>query len=211
MLPLLARFAHLVHLPMMIPILYQFAIDQQAILLSVGSVLLSAIIARYYRLRAKLRYSVGHAATLVVDQPLIDKDGKEISEHQIVRTASITLENAGLKPARASEITFNWKPMVMDISPARSYTEAFSPSGRYSLKFESLAPNERVTIEIIAINGELPLMTSVRSDECEGKMIKMAPQRVWPSWYLNILVGIFLLGLSTAVYLFASLLQLIAA
>jgi hypothetical protein len=188
----------------------QFVTDHQTQLWSAVIVLFGALVARVFRLRPKLIFSVGHSTNLIVEQRLMDADGTQVAPRQMVRTASITVQNAGLQAAKAVELTFNWKPAIMNVWPARAYSDVVSPFDRYSLKFDSLAPGEVSTIEIMSVNAELPLLTSVRADECVGKMIKMAAQRVWPSWYLRILLSFLLIGVATTVFLTVRLIQIIA-
>ena len=163
-------------------------------------VLFTILLNRLFRLKAGLTYSVGHSFNLIVEQPLLDAEGVQISPTQIVRTASITFGNSGLKPAKNVEIAFNWKP-IFNVWPGRSFEESTNALGRYSMKLDSLAPGERFDIEIMAINAELPLLSAVRSEDCVGKLIITSPQRVWPSWVINTLVALMVLGAGTALYL----------
>lgn len=172
-------------------------------------VLLTFLLNRIFRLKAKLIYSVGHSTNLVIDQPLLNDEGTQISAHQLVRTASITVENNGLLPARALEITFNWKPPFLNVWPARQYEEAAGAHNRHTLKMDSLAPGEQFTIEIMAVNAELPLLTSVRSENSVGTLIPMAPARVWPAWLNHTAGALLILGSATAVYFVIRGLQLL--
>ena len=95
----------------------------------------------------------------------------------------------------------------MNIFPARAFSEIDSAFNRYSVKFDSLAPNEQTTINIMSINVDLPVMTAVRCDECEGKLILMGAQRIWPNWFIRIVTTILLAGLVSTVYLLIRLLQ----
>ena len=188
---------------------FQFITDHQAQIWSLGTVLFGTIVGRAFRLRPKLVYSIDHSTNLLVDEPLLDNDGKEIAPSQLVRTASITVQNTGLRAAKGVEVAFNWKPRIMNLSPARAFTEVDSAFHRYSLKFDSFAPGEDSTIEIMSINAELPNMTAVRSDDCVGKLITMAPQRVWPQWFLNSMALLLIIGAATVVYSVTRLVQII--
>ena len=188
----------------------QIIAEHQTQLWSLGTVLFGTLVGRIFRLRPKLFYSVDHSTNILVDQPLVDNEGKQIANSQLVRTASITVQNTGLHPAKGVEVAFNWRPPIMNLSPARAFTEVSSAFHRYSLKFDSFAPGERSTIEIMSINAELPLMTAVRSDDCVGKLIPMAPMRVWPQWYLYSVAFVTMLGAATLVYLALTLVQAIA-
>lgn len=173
----------------------------QAQIWSVVLVVFGALVTRLMRLKPRLHFSVHHDSSLLVDQPLLDSEGKQISPRQIVRTASMVVGNNGLSPANNVEVSFNWRPMILNVLPPRSYLDVFSPFERYSLKFESVAPDEFITINVMSINAEMPALTSVRCDECPGKEIQMSPQRVWPVWLNYVTLAIFMLGLVTLIYL----------
>jgi hypothetical protein len=72
--------------------------------------------------------------------------------------------------------------------------------GRWTLKLDSLAPGETFAIEILSINQDLPLLSAMRSDETEGRMITMAPQRQWPASFNLTIIVLILLGLGTVFY-----------
>lgn len=169
-----------------------------------------ALVTRLTRLRPRLQFSINHSANLLVEEPLLDGEGNQIADRQLVRTASIVVGNVGLQPAKNVEVAFNWKPRILNVSPARAYVDVPSPFDRHSIKFDSFAPGEQVTIGIMSINAELPVMTAVRSDECQGKQITMAPQRVWPQWILYVGLALLTLGVATAVYLLILLFGLVA-
>ena len=188
----------------------QFLADHQTQFWSLGTVIFGALVTRFFRLKAKLLYSVDHSTNMLVDQPLLDKDGNQISPSQLVKTASITVQNTGLIVAKGVEVTFNWRPSIINISPARAFNEVVSAFNRYSLKFDSFAPSERVTIDIMALNADLPLITAVRSDDCVGNIVTMTPQRVWPHWCKMSVWAIFLLGAVTLVYLVITFVQFLA-
>jgi hypothetical protein len=191
--------------------LSQFISAHQAELWSLVTVILAALVARIFRLRPKLYYSVDHSTNILVDQPLLDNSGNQLAPQQLVRTASITVQNTGLIPARGVEVAFNWKPQILNLSPARAYKDVKSSFDRYSLIFESFAPGERSTIEIMSINAELPIMTAVRADDCVGKLIPMAPQRVWPQWMLTSVTIVMFLGAATLVYLLIKLVEFLVS
>lgn len=179
----------------------QFVSEHQTQLWSLGLVVFTAFVGNLFRWRPRLRYSIDHSSNILVDQPLFDNESKQIAASQIVRTASITIQNMGLQAARAVEVTFNWKPPIFNVTPARAFTEVESPFNRHSLKFDSLAPSERTTIDIMSINGDLPLLTGVRSDDCVGKQITMVAQRQYPTWFNLTTFVIFLVGAASVLYL----------
>lgn len=184
-----------------------FAQHQTEIWSFVSAVALLAL-QRLFRMKARLHYAVGHSWNMLVDEPLVGADGVKLTDKQIVRTASITVTNSGLLPARNLEVTFNWRPPIYNVWPARIFATEVGEMNRFALRFDSLAPNEAVNVEIMAVNQELPLVTVVRSDDRVAKLISMSPQRVWPRWVLILVAIDMLLGLAAAIYLLASILDL---
>ena len=51
------------------------------------TVLVGFVLNRVFRLRPKIVYSVRHESNYVVDQPLLEPDGKVLQKQQLVRTA----------------------------------------------------------------------------------------------------------------------------
>jgi hypothetical protein len=160
------------------------------------------LLTRWLRHKPALQYSVGHSWNHLVDQPLLDADGKVIAEQQLLRTASINVTNAGNGSATSLEITFNWKPQNYNVWPARHFQTVIGEDRRFTIKLESLAPNEFFRMEIMSINADLPLLASVRCKECEGKLIPMGPQRIWPAWVIALLL--FLMGLGALALIYAT-------
>lgn len=163
-------------------------------------VLFGAILTRILRLRARLRYGIGHSFNMIVEEPLVGQNDEILADRQVVRTATITVVNVGKQPAKGAEVTFAFKPPIYNLWPARSFSEVPSPLGRHSIRFDSLSPGEQVAIHIMSINADLPIVTSVRSEESEGKLISMALQRVFPTWFNNLCFALILLGAGTLVY-----------
>lgn len=182
----------------------------QVQLWSLATVLFAATVNRITRLRPRIYYSIHHSSSILVNEPRLDGDGNVISPNQIVHMASIVVENGGIATAKSLEIAFAFKPRIMNVSPRRGYSESASPLGSHSIKFDSLAPREQTKIDIMSINEDLPMLTAVRSDECQGKHILMAPQRIWPSWFIRCIGTVMLIGAISSVYLLIRLIQTIA-
>jgi hypothetical protein len=174
------------------------------------SVVFGFALNRIFRLRPRLFYSVRHSSNYVVDEPLLDAEGKVLLQQQLVSTASIVSQNSGLQPAKNVEYTFNWKPPIYTVFPGRTFVAEPSAMGRWSIKLESLAPGETFGIEIMSINQELPLISAMRSDEAVGKLIPMVPQRQFPTWFNTSVAALLILGAATALYLLALLIEWLA-
>lgn len=174
-------------------------------------VLLAFVLNRVFRLRPKLIYSVRHSTNYIVDEPLLDAEGNVLQHQQLVRTASIVAENTGLNAAKNVEFTFNWKPPIYNVFPGRAFSTANTEMNRWLLKLESLAPGEQFVVEIMSINQDLPLLSAMRCDDAAGKLINMAPQRVFPNWFNAIVIVLLLAGIAAVLYLLAALIEWLAS
>lgn len=148
-----------------------------------------------------------HQFTFLVQQPLIDAEGNQVSPTQTVKTNSFLIRNAGREPASKVELVFNWKPMCLNLWPVRHYEEYVEPDNRYVLIFDSLAPNEVLGVEVLSVNYDLPNLVTVRSAECSAQNINMYPQPVVSQSVRVIATVLMALGLAAAVYLAIVLVQ----
>ena len=171
------------------------------------AVLLAFALNRVFRPKAKLIYSVRHAFTFLVDQPLLDPQGNQISASQTIHTASISVSNLGIQPAKNVEVAFNWKPQFINVWPARSFETKDSAQGRHSVVLDSLAPSEVFGMEILSINVALPGITAVRSDESVGTSVAMIPQPIHPRWNVVTVGVLIVLGVAAVGYLTAAFVE----
>lgn len=160
-----------------------------------------------FKAKAKLQVALPHQFTFLVQQPLIDAEGKQVSPTQTVKTNSFIIRNAGREPASKVELVFNWKPMCLNLWPVRHYEEHVEPDNRYVLIFDSLAPNEVLGVEVLSVNYDLPNLVTVRSAECVAQNINMYPQPVVSQSVRFIATVLMALGLAAAVYLAIILVQ----
>lgn len=180
-------------------------------LAAIAAVIIAFILNRYLRPKARLYYSVRHAFTFLVEEPLYDASGAKVAEKQTMNTASISVSNSGLDPASDVEIVFNWKPKYLNVWPSRFFEEKTSPDGRYSIILTTLAPNEIFNIEIFCINSALPGVVSVRSNSCLATIRALLPQPIQPKWLVGIASFLAIVGLGSCGYLLALGIQIIAA
>jgi len=173
--------------------------------------LLTWFINNKFKARAKLLLAIPHRFTFVVNEPLRDADGNEISPNQTVHTASHVLTNSGKETATKVELVFNWKPLCINIWPLRHYTEYTEPDNRYVMIFDSLAPNEQIGFELLSVNSDLPNLINARSDQCVANEIAMYPQPVVSSWKRRLAVTLLFFGFSFAIYVSILLLQFLIA
>lgn len=166
-----------------------------------GAVVFAFALNQIFRLRPKLRYGVLHSFNFIVDHTTADDDGNLVAKKEIIRTASITLTNAGRSTANNVEITFNWQPPFLNAWPARHYDAKHSPQGRYTISLESLAPSESFGIEILSIGqAELPLIAALRCDECNGKLVSMRSQPAQSQWFVGLVIVIMVAGVAAIGY-----------
>ena len=161
----------------------------------------------FFRRKASLLLAIPHRFTFLVQQPLVNAQGQQISPNQTVETRSIVVWNSGRETATNIEWVFNWKPMCLNLWPLRNYREHTQADGRYVIIFESLAPREHIGCEIMSINHEVPNLATVRCDQCVARGIEMYPQPILPPWKRRALVLLMLLGLGFLVYVALVVLQ----
>jgi hypothetical protein len=167
------------------------------------------ILTNRFQNRARLIQSTRHAFTFLIQQPLIGADGKQISPTQTVNTASVSVFNAGRQVANKLEVVFNWKPQHLNIWPSRHYTENTAPDGRFSLNFDNLAPKETIGFELLAVNGQVPAMVTVRSDQSLASNLPLVPQPIQPRWKIVFAAWLMLTGFAANVYLVMLFLQVV--
>jgi hypothetical protein len=161
----------------------------------------------FFKAKAKLLLASPHTFTFIIQQPLLNSQGNQISPVQTIHTISHVINNVGKETATKIELLFNWKPLCINFWPPRHYSEQTEPDGRYTLIFDSLAPNEVMGCELLTLNSDLPSLLVVRSDQCVAKTITMYPQPMIKNWQRRISIILVLAGLSLVVYLAIWLLQ----
>ncbi|MBU0594757.1 MAG: hypothetical protein KKH74_13610 [Gammaproteobacteria bacterium] len=160
-----------------------------------------------FKAKAKLFVALPHQFTFLVQQPLIDSSGTQISPTQTVKTNSFIIRNAGRESATKLELVFNWQPMCVNLWPVRHYEEHTEPDRRYVLIFDSLAPDEILGVEVLSVNSDLPNLVTVRSAECVAQNINMYPQPVVSNAVRRTEQFLIALGIAAAIYLTIILVQ----
>lgn len=110
------------------------------------------------------------------------------------------MRNSGRETATKLEVVFNWEPMCINVWPLRHFETHRELDGRYVLIFDSLSPGEAVGCEVLSVNRELPMLVTVRCDQCVGQSIRMYPQPVVGKGVRAVAVALMALGLATAIY-----------
>lgn len=176
-------------------------------IISLATPFIAWTLARFFRAKAKLILASPHSFTFLVQEPRRDTDGKVLSTTQTARTASYLLRNTGSEAAKNVEFVFNWKPLCINIWPSRHITEHVEPDNRYVVILGSLAPNEFVGFELLAVNSDLPNLVTVRSEQGVAKYVEMYPQQVVKPWVMRLAAVLMVAGIGVCIYIFLLLLQ----
>ena len=116
----------------------------------------------FFKAKARLLLASPHTFTFLVQQPLLNAQGQQVSPTQTVHTRSLLVWNAGKEAATKIEWVFNWKPLCINVWPPRHCEEHTEPDNRYVMIFDSLAPAEYLGCELFSINADLPNLLTVR-------------------------------------------------
>jgi hypothetical protein len=171
--------------------------------------LITWVLNTFFKANARLLLANPHTFTFLVQAPLLDPQGNQISPTQTLHTVSLMLWNAGKTTATKVEWVFNWKPLCINVWPPRHFEEHTEPDHRYVMIFDSLAPKEYSGCELLSINSEPPRLIVVRSDQCVAQTINMYPQPAIPNWKRRIAIALALAGLALVAYVTIVLLQLL--
>lgn len=164
---------------------------------------------RFGKPKARMTYAFPHAYTYLVQQPLNDSEGKQISPTQVAHVASIRVQNAGSEALTNVELVFNWEPLCLNVWPQRNAIFTTLPDKRYVVQFLSLAPKEVVNCELLSINANLPDLLQTRADQCVPEKIELAPQPIATPLMIRAVLVTSFLGFAVSVYLILMLLQFI--
>jgi hypothetical protein len=160
-----------------------------------------------FRSKARLLIARPHAFIFLVQQPLLDQNGSQVSPTQTMHTSSFFLSNAGREVAEKVEVVFNWKPLCINLWPARHYEERIEPDGRFSMIFGSLSPREYIGIEMFSINKDVPVLIVARCDQCVAQFINMVPQPIVQAWKNRLAIFLVFAGVAISIYTLIVILQ----
>lgn len=161
----------------------------------------------FFKPKANIVYANPHIFTFLIQEDAKDENGNLIKTTQTVYTITHLVFNNGRQTARNVEITFNWRPMYLNMWPIRIYEEHLDKDARYTIKLDTLAPKEGINIELLSVKNELPNLINVRSEDCSGKLIQLVPQPIVTGWMRGSLLLMIFLGVVTSIYLVVTLIQ----
>ena len=177
---------------------------------SLASTTVVALINAAMKPRAKLTYGSPFSFTYLVQQPLVNEDGKQVKPTQTVATANILVQNTGREAAKNVEIVFNWEPLCLNVWPQRVMETTKQADGRYIVKLPTLAPKEFVHCNILALNAALPDLIHLRSEGGVAENIGYMTQAVISKIRIRIALTLMFLGAAATVYIVLTAAQLLA-
>jgi len=111
-------------------------------------------------------------------------------------TRSIIIQNLGRERADWVDITHRRKPEFFQLHPALNYSETIASTGEHTIRIESLAPKEWLTIQFVSFT-EAPELLQIRSAAGVASPLvwmfsrKLSPVVTALSWLLIIAGGGF--------------------
>jgi hypothetical protein len=150
-----------------------------------------------FKSRVELIWSCPHSWNFIIQQPGQPGAPPTLTN---LHTAAIFVQNTGRLPATEVELTFNWEPPNWNIWPLRAYSTHTASDQRFTLKFDNFAPSETLQLELVA-NTPLPVLSTVRSKECVGKLVTMTPARHVGTSILYLRYTLIVLGMAACVYI----------
>ena len=177
-------------------------------LVSFGLVLVSAFILWVFRARAKLMWGLSHGFAFQIrpqaPPPTANDEQVPAPAPFLVHSRSLLLVNQGRLPATNAEVVFNWRPENFEVWPARPFETASNPDGRFTVRFSSVAPEERIQIELLNAH-DTPAVMNVRCSECVGVQIPIAPARQFQRWIIALVWTLIFFGTVAVVYIFLTI------
>jgi hypothetical protein len=165
---------------------------------SFGLTLLTGVIYWLVQGRAKVRWGVQHGFAHKLANRVAD-DGSPMPD-VLVYTSAILFINTGRIPAKNVEITLNYKPDSLAVWPDRQYLQQDNPDKRPVVRFESLAPREQLTINLLSVGVAVPDLLTVRAENALPKQIPLGPARMFSKPVQVALIVLLMLGILTAFY-----------
>jgi hypothetical protein len=169
-----------------------------AVIVTAGLSLLAWFALRIIAPRGRLVWGVGHHFTFLTQ----NREGQRL----LIHTRNIALQNVGRAVIENVELVLNYAPEHYEIWPKRAFAEVPTPNA-FVVDFRSVNPRESVSLHMISAEVELPRVMAVRFRGGTGTEVLMAPQRLWPTWLLRLVVFVLLSGVVGLIYLVVRLIQ----
>jgi hypothetical protein len=188
-----------------------------------GLSIVIAIIGRIVTPRGRVKWAVTHQYTFLTranppqppptQQPAPPATGTQVvpaataqlAQPLLVFTRTIWVQNVGRAAVDDVEIIFSNRPHHFEVWPQRLYREDNNPAGNLAIRLNGLNPREWVTITMLNVAVQLPLVTNVRWKGGVATEAPMAPQQVFPRLVRLLVAGLMLSGIAFWLYLIVRL------
>jgi hypothetical protein len=140
-------------------------------IVAAGLTAVIALIGYWLQPRVKLRWGLSHGYMHRVnipaptqpaqqDGPQTDQVGPPQPRVLFIHTASHLIVNAGRATATQVEVTFNYPPTSFEIWPQRQFQVTPNPNGRFVVRFDTLSPKERLSLNVLTLDQDTPNLLS---------------------------------------------------
>ncbi len=174
-----------------------------------------AIVGRVISPRGRVKWAVTHQYSFLThpnppssapQQPSAPSSAApQTTQPVLVHTRTIWVQNVGRATVEDIEIIFNYRPHHFEIWPQRQFRETTNPAGNLLISVNGLNPREWITITMLNVGVQLPLVTNVRWKGGVAREAPMAPQEILPRWARGSLGGLVLSGVVFWLYVIVRL------
>lgn len=161
--------------------------------------LVSAIIAAVFATRPRVVWSKAHQSSFRLKP-------KEGEKPLYIYTSEIWIKNSGRAQARQLEVVLNFTPQHYEIWTPRKCKEELLADDRLCLTFETLGPQDEFEISMLSSSGETPNVIEVRHEAGLAKETEMQTTAKPGTFFLIIIVTLFLVGFVLILYQIAAFL-----
>lgn len=156
---------------------------------------LGAIFNHFAERRPKLVSHLGFISSHKLEDHADGTPGPRVNTHSVI------VRNTGREAAENVRLGHNFLPRI-NVYPDVDYEIHELPGGGKEIVFPKLVPKKEVSITYLYFAPDTwdGVNTHIESDSGPAKVVTALLQVQPPNWYLNILRGLILLGLTTSVY-----------
>lgn len=128
--------------------------------------IVSAIVAAFFATRPRVVWSEAHESIFRLKE--------QDSERPLyVYTSEIWIKNTGRAQAKQLEVILNYRPRHYKIWTPRKCKEEELPDNRFSLTFETIAPQDEFEVSMLSTDSENPLVIEIRHEAGVAQKMEM--------------------------------------
>lgn len=150
------------------------------------------ILLRVFNPKARLIWGIAHEFHFLLRPNQQAAGGENPPPPIAARTRAVSVRSVGSAAAESVEIYLSHPPQHFHLWPAVAYTQGTNPENQCVISIANLGRGEHITMEMLQIAADLPIVLRVRSKTGEAEAVALAPARVFPQWF-NIGAGLLVL------------------